>query len=163
MKERRASPRRTLPYVRSGVLRVAERNHIVAITDLSVEGAFLSARPQLPAGAPLRLALILPNVMREVSVDCELVWQSERFDPDSGRPAGLAVKFCGVEPEVQAALSAYTSRVFRPDPPERVEYRLLERPALDPEELTLLGQEGWELATTLPWPPGLKLVFLRRQ
>lgn len=163
MKERRASPRRTLPYVRSGVLRVAERNHIVAITDLSVEGAFLSARPQLPAGAPLRLALILPNVMREVSVDCELVWQSQRFDPQTGRPAGLAVRFCGVGPEVRAALSAYTSVASRPDPPERVEYRVLERPSLDPEELALLGQEGWELATTLPSTSGVKLILLRRQ
>ncbi len=163
MKERRASPRRTLPYVRSGVLRVAERDHIVAVTDLSAEGAFLSARPQLPAGAPLRLRLILPNVSREVTLHCELVWLSERFDPETGRPAGLAVRFRGVEPEVQAALSAYTSRASRPDPPEKVEYRILERQVLDPEELRLLGQEGWELTTTVPSAAGLELVLLRRQ
>lgn len=163
MTERRASPRRTLPYVRSGVLQVDERDHIVAITDLSAEGAFLSTRIEISPGAALQLRMIMPNAVREIAVDCELVWRSERFDPETGRPAGLAMRFRGVQGEVRDLLDAYTSRVFHPDVPERVEYRILERETVDPGELRLLGQEGWELATTLPSTSGLRLIFLRRQ
>ncbi len=130
MKERRASPRRTLPYVRSGVLRVGQRDHIVAITDLSSEGAFLSTRIEIPAGASLQLRMILPNAVREIAVGCELVWRNERFDPQTGRPAGLAVRFRGVEGEARDLLDAYTSRVLRPEVPERLEYRILEREAV---------------------------------
>lgn len=163
MTERRVSPRRTLPYVRSGVLRVAERDHIVAITDLSAEGAFLSTRIEIPPGADLHLCMILPNASREIVVDCELVWRNERFNPETGRPAGLAVRFRGVEGEVRGWLDAYTSRVLHPEAPVRVEYRILEREVVDSGELTLLGQEGWELTTALPSTSGLTLIFLRRQ
>ena len=163
MNERRSSPRRTLPYVRSGVLEVGERDHIVAVTDISPEGAFLSTRPEFPPDLPLRLRMIMPNVPREIVVDCEVVWRSERFDLQTGRPAGLAVRFMAVTSDVRRLLEAYTSQVVRPDAPERVEYRILDRQAIDPAELTLLGQEGWELAVALPIPSGVKLTFLRRQ
>ena len=162
MMERRGSPRRTLPYVRSGVLEVDGRSHIVAITDLSAEGAFLSARLEIASGAVLRLRLIMPNDSRQIAADCELVWRNERFDPESGRPAGLAVRFRGVEEQAREALDACANHLFRPDVPGRLDYRILERQAIDPAELTLLGQGGWELRAAVPWAGGVQLILLRR-
>lgn len=162
MMERRGSPRRTLPYVRSGVLEVEGRNHIVAVTDLAAEGAFLSARLEIPPGASLRLRLITPNDSREITLDCELVWRNERFDPETGRPAGLAVRFRGMEGQARELLDACANRLFRPETAERLEYRVLDRETIDPGELALLGQGGWMLTAALPAPGGVKLILLRR-
>ena len=93
MNDRRSTRRRNLPFVRSAVLEVGSRSHVVVVTDLSADGAFLSTRIALDPSESLRLRVILPRDGREVVIPCRLVWRSERFDPDTGRAAGIAVRF----------------------------------------------------------------------
>ncbi len=97
-RDRRRARRRRLPFVRSAVLEVDGRSHIVALLDLSPEGAFLSTRLEVDPAQKMRLKLVLPRDGREVSMPCHLVRRSERFDAEAGRPAGLAIGFSGGSP-----------------------------------------------------------------
>ena len=166
MNERRSTRRRSLPFVRSAVLQVGDRDHVVVVTDLSAEGAFLSTRLTLDPSESLRLKVILPRDGREVVIPCRLVWRSERFDPDTGRAAGIAVRFGELEEPARRLLDAYSREgpvpQADPAPADRFEYRVFERPALDVEELNRLGLDGWELAAA--WPDGevVRLILLRR-
>ena len=166
MNDRRSTRRRNLPFVRSAVLQVGERDHVVVVTDLSADGAFLSTRIALDPSDRLRLKVILPRDGREVVIPCRLVWRSERFDPDTGRAAGIAVRFEELEGPARRLLDAYSREglVPQPDPApaDHFEYRVFERPRLDVEELNRLGMDGWELAAA--WPDGdlVRLVLLRR-
>jgi hypothetical protein len=166
MKERRRSRRRSIPFVRSAVLHVGERRHIVAVSDLGPEGAFLSTRIEIPPDAPLRLRIVLPRDGREVDIPCRVVWRSERFDATTGRPAGIAVRFVRVDPNVARRVEEFAMEGFRPSPEpvpaDHFEYRILERAALDADELNRLGLDGWELAAALPAADGVRLVMLRR-
>jgi len=164
--DRRSTRRRSLPFVRSAVLEGGDRSHVVVVTDLSADGAFLSTRIALDPSDPLRLKVILPRDGREVVIPCRLVWRSERFDPDTGRAAGVAVRFGELEEPARRLLDAYSREGLVPQtdpaPADRFEYRSLERPTLDVEELNRLGLDGWELASA--WPDGklVRLVLLRR-
>jgi hypothetical protein len=164
--DRRSARRRSLPFVRSAVLQVGDRDHVVVVTDLSADGAFLSTRIALDPSERLRLKVILPRDGREVVIPCRLVWRSERFDPDTGRAAGIAVRFGELDEAAQRLLDAYSREgpvpQADPAPADRFEYRVLERPVLDVEELNRLGLDGWELAAA--WPDGnvVRLVLLRR-
>jgi hypothetical protein len=164
--DRRSTRRRSLPFVRSAVLEVGDRRHVVVVTDLSADGAFLSTRIALDPSDPLRLRVILPRDGREVVIPCRLVWRSERFDPDTGRAAGVAVRFGELEEPARRLLDAYSREGLVPqaDPPpaDRFEYRVLERPTLEVEELNRLGLDGWELAAAWPGDKGVRLVLLRR-
>jgi len=164
--DRRSTRRRSLPFVRSAVLEVGDRSHVVVVTDLSADGAFLSTRIALDPSDPLRLRVILPRDGREVVIPCRLVWRSERFDPDTGRAAGVAVRFGELEQPARRLLDAYSREGLVPQadpaPADRFEYRVLERPTLDAEELNRLGLDGWELAAAWPEGGGVRLVLLRR-
>ena len=166
MNDRRSTRRRSLPFVRSAVLEAGGRTHVVVVTDLSADGAFLSTRIALDPSESLRLRVILPRDGREVAIPCRLVWRSERFDPDTGRAAGIAVRFEALEEPARRLLDAYSREgpVPQPDPApaDRFEYRVLERPVLDVEELNRLGLDGWELAAGWPEGNGVRLVLLRR-
>jgi hypothetical protein len=166
MKERRRSRRRSIPFVRSAVLYVGERRHIVAVTDLGPEGAFLGTRIEIPPDKPLRLRIVLPRDGREVEIPCRVVWRSERFDAATGRPAGIAVRFVQVDASVARRVEEFAMEGFRPSPEpvpaEHFEYRILECASLDAEELNRLGLDGWELAAALPDGKGLRLVLMRR-
>jgi hypothetical protein len=164
--DRRSTRRRSLPFVRSAVLEVGDRSHVVVVTDLSADGAFLSTRIALDPSDPLRLKVILPRDGREVVIPCRLVWRSERFDPDTGRAAGIAVRFGELEEPARRLLDAYSREGLVPQadpaPAGRFEYRTLERPTLDAEELNRLGLDGWELAAAWPEGKGVRLVLLRQ-
>jgi hypothetical protein len=148
------------------VLEVEGRNHIVALTDLGPEGAFLSTRIPFDAVAPLRLRLVLPRDGREVVINCTVVWRSDRFDAATGRPAGIAVRFLGLDAAVVHRVEEFAMEGFRPSsdpvPSEHFEYRVLDRPVLSSEDLNRLGLDGWELAAALPADGGVRLVLLRR-
>jgi PilZ domain len=164
--DRRSTRRRSLPFIRSAVLEVGDRSHVVVVTDLSADGAFLSTRIALDPSDPLRLKVILPRDGREVVIPCRLVWRSERFDPDRGRAAGIAVRFGELEEPARRLLDAYSREGLVPQadpaPADRFEYRTLERPTLDVEELNRLGLDGWELAAAWLEGEGVRLVLLRQ-
>ena len=128
--DRRKTRRRSLPFVRSAVLDVRGRHHIVAVQDLSADGAFLSTRLSLQDGERARLRTVLPRDGREVTIPCQVVWTSEKLDAPSGRPAGVAVRFVGLDPTIQRRLAEFSEEGFtpgpEPTPAEHYEYRLLE-------------------------------------
>ena len=165
-RDRRRARRRRLPFVRSAVLEVDGRDHIVALLDLSPEGAFLSTRLVVAAEQKLRLRLVLPRDGHEVAMPCRLVWRSDRFDAASGRPAGLAVAFAGLEASVIRRVEEFAIEGFLPDPEppptSHYEYRALDRPEVSVDELNHLGLDGWCLVTVVPFPPGLRLILVRR-
>ena len=166
MNDRRSTRRRSLPFIRSAVLEVGDRSHVVVVTDLSADGAFLSTRIALDPSESLRLRVILPRDGREVVIACRLVWRSERFDPDTGRAAGIAVRFEELEGSARRLLDAYSREglVPQPDPApaDHFEYRVFERPRVDVEELNRLGVDGWELVAAWPDGDSMRLVLLRR-
>ena len=166
MNDRRSTRRRSLPFIRSAVLEVGDRSHVVVVTDLSADGAFLSTRIALDPSESLRLRVILPRDGREVVIACRLVWRSERFDPDTGRAAGIAVRFEDLEGPARRLLDAYSREglVPQPDPApaDHFEYRVFERPRVDVEELNRLGMDGWELVAAWPDGDSMRLVLLRR-
>lgn len=166
MTERRRVKRRTIPFLRGGVLRVGDESHIVTIVDLSPEGAFLASRLSIELEQPLSLQTILPRTGRQVSLPCELVWNNRRFDPATGRPAGVAVRFKHDDDEVREHLALLSEEGLFPSAVtgavDRYEYRVIELPHLDSEELNRLGRDGWALAQALAEGQGFRLILLRR-
>jgi Tfp pilus assembly protein PilZ len=164
--DRRKTRRRNLPFVRSAVLEVRGRNHIVAVQDLSADGAFLSTRLPMQDGERVRLRTVLPRDGREVTLPCQVVWTSEKLDASSGRPAGVAVRFVGLDPTIQRRLAEFSEEGFAPGPEptplEHYEYRVLDAKEINVDELNQVGLDGWRLSAALPAPAGFRLIFLRR-
>jgi hypothetical protein len=162
--ERRRARRRSLPYVRSAVLEVAGRKHVVAVADLSPEGAFLACGADIELGAAIVLRMVLPRDGREVTLPCRVARRVEH--PAQGQKAGLAVRFVNLEAAVIRRIEEFSMEGFlpapEPTPSEHFEYRMLERRELDVQELNSLGLDGWLLVTTLPSAEGLRLVLMRR-
>jgi Tfp pilus assembly protein PilZ len=165
LNERRQGRRRRIPFVRSAVLELAGRSHIVALTDLGPEGAFLSTRSSFAPGSEAVLKLVLPRRGQEVAIACSIVRSARTFDAASGQPAGVAVRFHDLDPAILRRIEVFAREGFVPDldpaPAERYEYRLLERPEVDPLELNRLGLDGWALAAVIPRPGGVQLVLCR--
>jgi hypothetical protein len=166
MTERRRVQRRTIPFLRGGVLNVDGQSHIVTIVDLSSDGAYLATRVDVPEGADLRLTTVLPRSGRQVTLPCEVVWRSERFEADTARPAGMAIRFLRKEPAVHDHLESISAEGLFPAPigavRDRLEYRVIEKAEIDVDELNHLGRDGWALATALPAAEVVRLVFYRR-
>jgi hypothetical protein len=164
VKDRRRARRRSLPFVRSAVLEIGGRRHVVAVADLSPEGAFLSTSTTAEPGTGLVLRIILPRDGREVALPCRAV---RRVDgPGTVQKAGIAVRFVGLDAGVIRRIEEFSMEGFLPTmeetPSEHFEYRVLERPSLDVEELNRLGFDGWQLVSTFPSGESLRLVLLRR-
>ena len=166
MTDRRKARRRRMPYVRGGVLEVGGRSHVVAVADLSPEGAFLQTKVDVKAGQAVKLRMVLPRDGHEVTLPCVVVRRSERFDPASGQPAGLAVRFQGLTAAAVRRVEEFALEGFlpsvEPTPHEHVEYKVLERAEIAEAELNQLGLDGWELTAALPAKAGVRLVLLRR-
>jgi hypothetical protein len=166
--ERRRYRRRTLPFLRGAVLQVGTETHIVILADLSVEGAFITTRApfEIPTGQTLHLRIVAPRHSREVSIPCQLVWHNERFEAASGRPAGMAVRFQEVDPELYRWIEEFALEGFRPSaaptPVEHYEHRIIERATVEVQELNRFGRDGWQLVTMFPTATGFKLVLVRR-
>ncbi len=166
MNDRRLSRRRRLPFVRSGVLELGGRNHIVQVADLGREGAFLATRLAVKVGEEAVLRMVLPRDGREVPLPCQIVWRSETPGARGQASAGLAVRFQGLDSAVARRVEESASEGFRldpdPAPSERFEYRVIEVAELDEAELARLGLDGWRLSSALPVANGLRLILLRR-
>ncbi len=165
-RDRRRTRRRQLPFLRSAVLEVEGRSHIVAVADLGPDGAFLSTKVEVRPETEVQLRVVIPRDGREAVLPCRVVWRSDRFDAKSGRPAGVAVRFEELTEPASRRIQEFAAEGFLPDgepsPPEHFEYRLIERKTVDVEELNRLGRDGWALATALPGESGFQLVFQRR-
>jgi hypothetical protein len=169
MNERRRSRRRSLPFIRSAVLEIGAESHIVILSDLSTEGAFLTTRLPFALkadGPPLRLRIIVPRDSRDVSIPCELVWRSEKYDATTGRPGGMAVRFLGLDAEMHRRVEEFATEGFRPSaaptPMEHYEHRIIERATVDVVDLNRFGKDGWQLVTIVPTEHGFKLILVRR-
>ena len=167
MNERRRSSRRTLPTQRSAVIEIDGRTHLALIGDLAPDGAFLNTRLQIDPGTVFGLRIVVPGSGRPVMIPSEVVWSSDRFDPDSARPAGIAVRFKELDAEVKRHLEEFCSGFAASLKPTRrggtrVEYRVIDRAQIEQAELDTLGAEGWWLAVAVPSGAGLRLVFQRR-
>lgn len=165
-RDRRRALRRSIPYVRSAVLEVDRDSHIVTVADLGPEGAFLATRLPVAPQQTLRLRMILPRDGHQVVIPCQLVWRSERFDPAAGRPAGLAVRFQGLDAGAVRRVEEFAAEGFlpspKPAPREHFEYRVVERHDLDAAELNALGIDGWAVTAVVPSPSGVRIVLMRR-
>jgi Tfp pilus assembly protein PilZ len=164
--DRRLSRRRRLPFVRSGVLELGGRNHIVQVADLGPEGAFLATRLNVKVGEKAVLRMVLPRDGRELPLPCQIVWRSETPGARGQTSAGLAVRFQGLDAAVARRVEDSASEGIRLDPDaapfERFEYRVIEVAELDEADLARLGLDGWRLASALPTSKGLRLILLRR-
>jgi hypothetical protein len=145
---------------------VGEKSHVVAVADLSPEGAFLATRAQVQPGQSLTLRVVVPRDGRVMSLPCQVVRQSERAESGAGRRAGVAVRFKGPSAAAVHRMEEFAMEGFlpsaEPTPQEHFEYRLLERASLDAEELNRLGLDGWRLVSALPSGKGVQLVLMRR-
>ena len=165
MEERRQHRRRVLPFVRSAVLELGGSNHIVAVADLSAQGAFLSTQVEVDTDQPLRLRVVLPGETRDVQIDCRVVRRNATLDVKSGRLAGIAVRFEGLDPAIRRRLEAFAGESpteRRPAPKERFEYKLLDRDEVEVGELNDLGRDGWRMTAALPALTGVRMIFARR-
>ena len=166
MNERRTTRRRRMPFVRSAILDAGDTSHIVAVTDLSAEGAFVAMRAPVDPKASITLRLVVPRDGRVIGVACQVVRQTDRFDAASGRPAGLALRFKGLDGAAIRRIEEFAMEGFLPSvdptPQEHLEYRTLERAAVDVAELNRLGLDGWRLAAALAHEKGVQLVLVRK-
>jgi hypothetical protein len=165
MNDRRMVRRRPINHVRSGVLLVGSRRHLVKVVDLSPEGAFIATRAEAAPDAEMFLELLLPRRSRTVRLSCRLVWRSERFDAATGHPAGMAIRFENLDADTRRMVEEYAHAGFRlaelPPVTVRYSYMTLERSNIDNEELNQLGQEGWMLAAVHSLRRDVRLVFMR--
>lgn len=167
MDERRRTSRRLLPTQRSAVVEIDGSTHLALLVDLAPDGAFLSTRLQLEPGTQIGLRVVVPGSGRPALIPSEVVWSSARFDPDSARPAGMAVRFRQVDDELKRRLTDFCDRAAAARTTARsaapaVEYRLLEVAELRQSELDALGADGWSLSAAVPSAGGFRLVFQRR-
>jgi hypothetical protein len=160
--ERRRVRRRSLPFVRSGVLELNGREHIVAVLDLSPEAAFLQTKVAVKTHDRLALRMILPRDGREVSLPCDFV---RKLDARKGYPPGIAVRFKGLDASAIRRMEAFAAEGLVPQPrpaaSEHFEYRIVDG-QVDQDELNRLGLDGWRLAAVFPGPQGSRLVLMRR-
>lgn len=168
MNERRRSRRRSLPFVRSAVLDVGSESHIVILTDLSTEGAFVTTHApfEIPKDTPLHLRLVIPRDSRRALIPCELVWRNERYDATTGRPTGMAVRFLELDAEMYRRVEEFSREGFRPSaaptPAAHYEHRIIERPTVDVVDLNRFGKDGWQLVTIVPAERGFKMILVRQ-
>ena len=108
--ERRRAFRRQLPFGRGAVLSVGDRDHIVGLADISVTGAYLSARAPVEAGEVHILKVLLLPSRIEIALKVEVVRVS-LADPESpNHPRGVAVRFLDVDQASRAELEAFVAR-----------------------------------------------------
>ena len=90
--DRRRGRRRRLPFGRGAILESAVSNHVVAVVDLSVGGAYLATRAEVFPGQSLSLKLLLGGG-GALNLPCEVVRVCPRREGPDSYPPGVAVRF----------------------------------------------------------------------
>jgi hypothetical protein len=108
--DRRRAFRRKLPFGRGAILSVGDRAHIVGLADISLTGAYLTARARVEAGEVHVLKVLLLPSRTEIVLKAEVVRVS-LADPESpNHPRGVAVRFLDVDERQLALLQAFVDR-----------------------------------------------------
>ena len=110
--DRRRGRRRRLPFGRGAILESAVSNHVVAVVDLSVGGAYLATRAVVFPGQTLTLKLLLGGA-GEIKVPCEVVRVCPRREGPDSYPPGVAVRFVELEATVRERLAVYVEEKRR--------------------------------------------------
>jgi hypothetical protein len=114
--ERRRAFRRKLPFGRGAVLTVGDRAHIVGIADVSVTGAYLTARVPVTTGQTHLLKVVLLPARTEIALKVEVVRVS-LADPESpDHPRGVAVRFLDMDERSRDLLQAFVTHEPRRPP-----------------------------------------------
>jgi hypothetical protein len=114
--ERRRAFRRRLPFGRGAVLSVGERAHIVGLADVSITGAYLTARAPVAAGETHLLKVLLLPARLEITLKVEVVRVS-LADPESpDHPRGVAVRFLDLDERSRDLLQSFVERGPRRPP-----------------------------------------------
>jgi len=108
--ERRRASRRKLPFGRGAVLSVRDRAHIVGLADISVTGAYLTARVPVEAGEVHLLKVLLLPSRIEIVVKVEVVRVSLADHESRDHPRGVAVRFVDVDERQLTLLRAFVAR-----------------------------------------------------
>jgi hypothetical protein len=115
--ERRRAFRRKLPFGRGAVLVVGDRTHIVGLADVSITGAYLTARAPVSAGEIHVLKVLLLPARMEIALKVEVVRVSLE-DPESlDHPRGVAVRFLDVDERARDLLQGFVGREPRAPSP----------------------------------------------
>lgn len=114
--ERRRAFRRKLPFGRGAILSVGERAHIVGLADVSVTGAYLTARAPVAAGETHLLKVLLLPARLEIALKVEVVRVSLANPESPDHPRGVAVRFLDVDETSRGLLQAFVGREPRPAP-----------------------------------------------
>ncbi len=108
--ERRRAFRRRLPFGRGAILSVGGRAHIVGLADVSITGAYLTARAPVSAGETHVLKVLLLPARMEIVLKVEVVRVS-LADPESpDHPRGVAVRFLDVDDTSRELLQSFVTR-----------------------------------------------------
>jgi hypothetical protein len=114
--DRRRAFRRKLPFGRGAILSVGDRAHIVGLADVSITGAYLTARAPVAAGETHVLKVLLLPARMEIALKVEVVRVS-LTDPESpDHPRGVAVRFLDVDDTSRDLLQAFVARERRRPP-----------------------------------------------
>ena len=110
--DRRRGHRRRLPFGRGAILESAVSNHVVAVVDLSVGGAYLATRAVVFPGQSLTLRLMLVGG-GEIKVPCEVVRVCPRREGPDSYPPGVAVHFVELPAAIRERLTAFVEEKRR--------------------------------------------------
>ena len=114
--DRRRAFRRRLPFGRGAILSVGDRAHIVGLADVSITGAYLTARAPVAAGETHVLKVLLLPARMEIALKVEVVRVS-LADPESpDHPRGVAVRFLDVDDTSRDLLQAFVTHGPRRPP-----------------------------------------------
>jgi hypothetical protein len=108
--ERRRAFRRRLPFGRGAILQVGERAHIVGLADVSVTGAYLTARAPVSAGETHVLKVLLLPARIDMTLKVEIVRVSLADHESTDHPRGVAVRFVDLDTTSREFLRALVAR-----------------------------------------------------
>jgi hypothetical protein len=114
--ERRRAFRRKLPFGRGAILSVGERAHIVGLADVSITGAYLTARASVAPGETHVLKVLLLPARMEISLKVEVVRVSLVDHESPDHPRGVAVRFLELDEKTRDLLQAFVAREPRRPP-----------------------------------------------
>jgi uncharacterized protein (TIGR02266 family) len=86
-------------------------------TEISTGGMFLATNEPLPAGRELRVRIVLPETMAEVTMRARVVHARSPAEADrAGLPAGMGVRFVDLDASTRARLEAFVAeRIAAPE------------------------------------------------